>query len=439
MEQWGSDPATVWEGQLVSYARLLELVATWRSQLDSEEIAQGRVVSMVGDYSPQACALMLALIERGAIVVPLTAAVEAHRQEFLATAEVEVEITFGENDDWTIHRRDATPMNPLTRRLIDRACPGLVVFSSGSTGKSKAVLHDFEAVLEKFKVTRPRKRMLTFLLLDHLGGINTLFHALSNGGTAVVVRSRDPEVICQAIERFRVQILPTSPTFLNLLLLSSIHRQYDLSSLETITYGTEAMPEETLRRLHEAFPNVRLQQTYGLTELGVLRSQSRSDDSLWVRVGGEGFETRVVDGVLHIRARSAMVGYLNAPSPFDEDGWLNTGDEVEVDGEYIHILGRRSEIINVGGQKVHPVEVENVLLRMPNVVDALVNARPNPIMGQVVGAAVQLAEPEDAATLKRRVREFCKGQLASYKVPAVIEITDQIPFGARFKKMRREA
>jgi acyl-CoA synthetase (AMP-forming)/AMP-acid ligase II len=153
-----------------------------------------------------------------------------------------------------IHRRDAIPRNPLTRSLIDRG------FSSGSTGKSKAAFHDFVAVLEKFKVPRHRRRMLTFLLLDHLGGINTLFHALSNEGAAVAVGSRDPEVICRAIEQFRVQILPTNPTFLNLLLLSSAHRQFDLPSLETITYGTEAMPQETLDRLHEAFPNVRPQR-----------------------------------------------------------------------------------------------------------------------------------------------------------------------------------
>ena len=425
MEGWRDDPATVWRDQFITYGRLLELVAAWRRELDAQGIARGRVVSMLGDYSPQACALLLALIERGAIVVPLTAAVEAHREEFLATAEVEVEITFGDNDEWTIHRREAIPPNPLTRSLIDRGLPGLVLFSSGSTGKSKAALHDFVAVLEKFKVPRHRKRMLTFLLLDHIGGINTLFYALSNGGAAVAVRSRDPEVICRAIEQFRVQILPTSPTFLNLLLLSAAHRQHDLSSLETITYGTEAMPQDTLDRVHEAFPNVRLQQTYGLSELGILRSQSKADDSLWVRVGGEGFETRVVDGLLHIRARSAMLGYLNAPSPFDEEGWFNTGDAVETDGEFIRILGRRSEMINVGGQKVHPVEVEDVLLRMPNVVDAVVRACPNPIMGQVVAATVQLAEPEEPAALKRRVREFCKGKLASYKIPAVVEIADQ--------------
>ena len=145
----------------------------------------------------------------------------------------------------------------------------------------------------------------------------------------ITVQDRSPDAVCEAIEKYRAQILPTSPTFINLLVLSEAHARHDLSSLELVTYGTEVMPENTLKRFHQLFPNVRLLQTYGLTEVGILRAKSRGDDSLWVKVGGEGFETRVVDGILHIRANSAMLGYLNAESPFDEDGWLNTGDAVE--------------------------------------------------------------------------------------------------------------
>ena len=99
--------------------------------------------------------------------------------------------------------------------------------------------------------------------------------------------------------------------------------------------------------LNKIFPQVKILQTYGLIELGVLRSKSKKNDSLWVKIGGEGYKTRIIDGILQIQARSAMLGYLNAPSPFTEDGWFKTGDTVEVDGEYIKILGRKSEIINV--------------------------------------------------------------------------------------------
>src|SRR5260370_10855797 len=100
------------------------------------------------------------------------------------------------------------------------------------------------------------------------------------------------------------------------------------------------MPESTLRRFHSSLPHINLQQTYGLSEVGILRSRSRSSDSLWVQVGGEGYQTRVVNGTLQIKAQSAMLGYLNAPSPFTADGWLDTGDAVEGDCDYIQILGR---------------------------------------------------------------------------------------------------
>ena len=101
-------------------------------------------------------------------------------------------------------------------------------------------------------------------------------------------------------------------------LLSHAWERHDLSSLELVTYGTEVMPEATLRRLAEVLPGVRLQQTYGLSELGILRSKSRDDRSTWVRLGGEGYELRVRDGLLEVKAHSAMLGYLNAPSPFTE-------------------------------------------------------------------------------------------------------------------------
>ncbi|MFX1555265.1 MAG: fatty acid--CoA ligase family protein, partial [Promethearchaeota archaeon] len=307
-----------------------------------------------------------------------------------------------------------------------------------STGNNKAALHNFTSLLEKYKAARARKRMctLTFLLFDHIGGINTLFYTLSNGGTVISVRSRDPKIICHTIEKHKVELLPTSPTFLNLLLISEAYRQYDLTSLKLITYGTEVMPESTLRRIREIFPNVQLQQTYGLSELGILRSKSKDSGSLWVKVGGEGFQTKVVDCVLWVRAQSAMMGYLNAPSPFTEDGWMNTQDVVEVDGEYIRILGRQSEIINVGGQKVYPGEVENVLMQMEDVIDASVRGEKNPIMGNIVVARLSLKRSEEVPILKHKVRKFCKGKLETYKIPVKIEIAEGMQHAERFKRIR---
>jgi acyl-CoA synthetase (AMP-forming)/AMP-acid ligase II len=166
-------------------------------------------------------------------------------------------------------------------------------------------------------------------------------------------------------------------------------------------------------------------------------SLPRSSDSVWVKIGGEGYQTRVVDGMLQIKAESAMLGYLNAPSPFTEDGWFVTGDRVEVDGDYYRILGRQSDVINVGGQKVDPAEIEGALIELENVRDVVVYGRKNPILGQTVAARFELVNCEEVQSLRRRMREHCQGRLAAYKIPSEIEISQGPLYGARMKKMRR--
>lgn len=429
-------PAIIWRDQYFTHGWLLDNVDFWMGQLRDLLVAPGQVVAVDGDYSPSVCGLLLALIERRAIVVPLTSTPEIQKKQFLETAEAHMVFTFDNTDNWRVHRSNRSPNHPLTRQLLDLGEPGLVLFSSGSAGKNKAALHNFTWLLEKFKTPRHTYRTLVFLMLDHIGGINTLLYTLSNGGAIVVVDNRNPATVCRAIERHGIQLLPTSPTFLNLLLLSEEYRNHDLSSLKVITYGTEPMSEHTLKRINKVLPGVKMLQTYGLSELGILRSKSKDSISLWVKVGGEGFETKVVDGILWIRAKSAMLGYLNEASPFDEEGWFNTGDAVEVDGEFIRILGRQSEIINVGGEKVYPAEVESVIAQMENVTEVVIYGEKNPITGSMVVARVNLNEPEDPMVLKKRIRAFCKDKLANFKIPIKVEVSENDQFSSRYKKVR---
>ena len=437
MAGWSAEPCLIWNDCATTYGEILDRTNFWRGFLDEHQVAPGEMVTLDGDYSPATVSLLLALIDRGAIVTPLTKAAETQRDEFLEIAQVESIIRVDEHDRWKFTRTERIADNPLIVDLRQTGDPGLVLFSSGSTGKSKAALHNFAHLLDKFKTPRQKMRTITFLLLDHIGGINTLLYTLSNGGVVISIGDRDPEIVCRAIATHKAEMLPTSPTFINLLLMSHAYERYDLSSLKLVTYGTEVMPESTLTRMHELFPQIKLQQTYGLSELGILRSKSKDSGSLWVKVGGEGFETKVVDGILWIKAHSAMLGYLNAPSPFDAEGWFNTNDMVEVDGEYIRILGRKTEIINVGGQKVYPAEVESVLLQMENVTDAVVVGEPHPLTGNIVTARVNLLQPEPAQAFRQRMRAFCRDRLASFKVPVKVEIVDTEQFNARYKRVRR--
>lgn len=428
--------AVIWNDQVYSYKWFLDRIEYWQLQIEKNQIPSGSVVVIEGDFSPNGIALFLVLAKHSCIIVPLTQSVESSKEEFISIAQGEISLKIDEQDQVEINNLDRVADHEYYQKLRDAGHAGLVLFSSGSTGKSKAAVHDLNKILDKFKLPRKSLRSISFLLYDHIGGVNTMLYNLANAGCLVTVKDRTPDEVLKAIEKYQVQLLPTSPTFLNLILLSDAYKKYDLSSLQTITYGTEPMPENTLKRFHELFPNVKMQQTYGLSEVGILRSKSKSSDSLWVKVGGEGFETRIVDNILQIKAKSAMLGYLNAESPFTEDGWFNTGDEVEVDGEYIKILGRKSEIINVGGEKVYPAEVENVIQQMPEVSQVTVFGEKNPITGNIVCARITLSEEEDPKAFKKKLKKFCREKMQSYKVPVKVKVIDDKQHNERFKKMR---
>jgi acyl-CoA synthetase (AMP-forming)/AMP-acid ligase II len=438
LAEWDGAPALAAGERSCSYEALLRAADEWYARLAQHGVGPGKAVAIEGSFSEQACAAFLAAMRLGAVVVPLTPQMRAHREKFLTIAEVSLLVELDETDAWKVSELGGRVENPLMLRLAELGRPGLVIFSSGSTGAPKAILHDLAKILEKFRKVRQKKTTLTFLLFDHIGGVDTMLNAFGSGGCIVTVPQRTPEAVAAAIERHAVHTLPTSPTFLNLFLISGVWEQRDLSSLKVIAYGTEPMPASTLQRLHEVFPEVALVQTYGMSELGVLRSRSRDSTSLWIKFTGEEFQTKVVDGVLWVKAETAMLGYLNAPDLFDADGWLNTQDAVEVDGEYLRILGRASDLINVGGQKVYPAEVENLLLQLDNVQEVTVFGKPHAMMGQIVAARFNLKEPEALDVFKRRMFAFCRERLPKYQTPVFVELASSEQFGARFKKLRHD-
>jgi acyl-CoA synthetase (AMP-forming)/AMP-acid ligase II len=435
-----SQTVLVHRGVPFSGARLKDEVDAWVRRLQKHAVGPGTVCAYVGDYGDGTVSLTFAIMQLGATAMPLAESALPHLHDLLAIAGARLLVRFGPDmsaASATIEPRGAPPQNALIERFQATGHAGLIVFTSGSTGGPKGILHDCEKVLEKFVIVRPGWRTILFLAMDHFGGFNTLLSCFAYDGIGITVPQRLPEPVCRSIEEAAAELLPTTPTFLNMLLASGSLQKSRLSSLRLITYGAEPMPQPTLQRISAAFPNVELKQTYGLSELGVLHSRSKDRQSLWLRVGGEGFETRIVDGLLHVRSVSNMVGYLNAPSPIDEEGWMNTGDLVEEKDGMYRFLGRRSEIINVGGQKVFPSEVESVLLNAPDVVEATVHGRPHPLLGQAVAARVSVAGNEDSNVVAQRLREFCRQNLTKFKVPMSFEIVEaDVQANSRAKKQR---
>jgi len=419
-----------------TYSSLLNKIFEWKSTLPKWNILPGEVVALIGDFTPNTISILFALIENGNIIVPFDFKQRDKVLRKMIIAGVDKSIIVLENENAILELYDGNSIHPFYEFLRFNHKPGLVLFTSGTSGEPKAAVHDFTKLLDKFRVRKKTYRTLNFLLFDHWGGLNTMFHTLSNGGTVLALNDRTPKAICSFIENKEIELLPASPTFLNLLLISEEYKNYNLSSLKLITYGTEPMPESTLRRVRVLFPNVKLQQTYGLIELGVLSSKSKSNDSLWVKIGGEGFQTRVVNNLLEIKADSAMLGYLNSSSPFTEDGWFMTGDQVEVDGEYYKILGRKSEIINVGGEKVYPAEVESVIQEIDNIAEVTVYSEKNLIVGNIVCAKIRLLQEENYNELVLRIKRYCRVRLKPFQIPVKIQISKIDQYGDRFKKKR---
>lgn len=431
--------AIIWNDKEYSYQWLLDRVSHWLRYLEMNEIESGTVTGLIGDFTPNSIALLLALIEAQAIIVPLMNRNTENNQKKIDIAQAEVILTVDDADEISIKRNNHIAAHDIYAKLRGESCAGLVLFTSGTSGDPKGAVHMFSRLLTKFKSKRTALRTVNFLLFDHWGGLNTMFHTLSNGGVVLTLQDRNPDSVCRFIEKYHIELLPASPTFLNLLFLGGAYKRHNMESLKVITYGSEPMPDSTLKRLVAVFPQVKIQQTYGLIELGVLRAKSKSNDSLMVKIGGEGYETRVVDGMLQIKADSAMLGYLNAPSPFTDDGFFMTGDAVEVDGEYIHILGRKSELINVGGNKVYPAEVESVILEMENVVEALVYGEKNLITGNIVCANVRLLNAIDHKAFATELKSFCRSRLQQFMVPVKVRIVQEDQHNERFKKKRFNA
>jgi acyl-CoA synthetase (AMP-forming)/AMP-acid ligase II len=427
-----------------TYIDLSEAIQQAKETFTQAGIRAGHITILNGDYTLNAIAALLALFELKAMVAPIATDAENERQQRIQASNAQWEIHTESHSNFSIQALNpAEETHTFVASLKDNQEAGLILFSSGSTGKPKAMIHSADRLLSSFQSKRQKNlNILIFLLFDHIGGLNTLFNGLSTGALIVAPQNRDPETIAQAIQTHKVKLLPASPTFLNLFLISGVQTKYDLSSLRFITYGTEPMPQSLLKRIKEAFPRTKLIQTFGTSETGISQTTSRSSTSTLIKFDDPNTEYKIVDGELWLRSKSQILGYLNHEmSRFTEDGWFKTGDLLEPADEdegqgYFRIVGRKQEIINVGGEKVTPSEVESTLLEMPEIADCLVYAESNAITGQIVAAEIVLKAGNDPKVMKRAIKNYCRAQLSPYKIPARIQFKEATNFSNRFKKMR---
>ena len=328
-----------------------------------------------------------------------------------------------------------------------------MAFTSGTTGDPKSVLHSVNTTLPALRhLTRDMQAtekdvFLIWLPIGLNWGYLVLGQALILGATVVLQDRFSAEAALELIERERASFIPTAPASIIALLNSPKLATTDVSSLRVVITGGASCPVETLRDFQRRVPTARLIELYGMLETGYHTYTRLTDDA--EKVNGtigrlvEGMDLRLLDeagndvpkgaqGEIACDGPSLHLGYNKNPTAnaelFTADGWFRTGDL----GEYadaagnVRIVGRRKEIINRGGKKFFPREIEEILYTHPKVLHAAIVGVTDPRLGER-NCLCLIPKEGQTATLDEFV-DFLKGEVATYKLPEMLEVFDELPF-----------
>ena len=338
----------------------------------------------------------------------------------------------------------ATPIALPAARMADfppaRLETEWVMFTSGTSGPPKMVIHTLRGLTGAIKPPAGDPPVWgTFYDIRRYGGLQILLRGLLGEGSLVITAPGEPmSDFLRRLGRLGVTHLTGTPSHWRSVLMrpeaAAIAPAY-------VRLSGEIADQAVLDALKARFPGVPIGHAYASTEAGV---------GFEVTDGLEGFpasfvgrpgdvELRVVDGALQLRSGRASRGYLNteAGALRDGEGFVDTGDMLELRGERYHFVGRRGGVINIGGLKVHPEEIEAVINRHPAVRMSLVRGRRNPFTGAIAVAEVVLNDGgADEAQLKAEILDVCRRELAPYKVPASLKFAPTLAMTAGGKLER---
>lgn len=340
--------------------------------------------------------------------------------------------------------------------------PVLLLFTSGTTGTLKAVIHtqgSYAAVSANMlaNMIDPQRdsTMLHAASLIHASGTFVIPYWIRGGCTAVLA-GFDPAEFVEAIARWQVTEINLVPTMFGLLFSSGVLDDGDVSSLRQVIYGASPMPRPILEQAIERFGPI-LWQYYGQTEaplcMTVLTATDHLDPTLWGTCGQPSVdaELRLVDddgqvvngegvGELEVRAAFAMAGYYDADElnaqTLTDDGWVRTRDVARRDERgYLSLIDRTSDMIITGGYNVYPREVEDVILGHPAVAECAVVAAPDDKWIEAVTAFVTLKPGQEVT--ESEIVQLVRSKLASHKAPKSVHFVDSIPTSPVGKILRR--
>ncbi|MCW2767678.1 MAG: long-chain fatty acid--CoA ligase [Nocardioides sp.] len=328
-------------------------------------------------------------------------------------------------DDWT----NAAPPTAPAEQPTPTPRPHLVL-TTGTTGAPRGVRHDWDRLLRSTARIKPGpgERWLLAYGLHQFAGLQILLHVFAAGATLVAPAPRRPLEGLLAMRELGVTHASATPTYWRFLLAELRSDGGPVPQLQQVTLGGEAIPGPLLGQLESTFPEAGIAQVYAASEFGSSGSMRDGRAGLAIEVLERGADAdvamKIVDGELWIRSRTGMLGYYGEP-PVDADGWRATGDMVEIDGDRILFRGRSSEIINVGGVKVHPLPIEERVSAVAGVDMARVYGRPNPMTGAIVALEVVAAPGVDRDAVDAAIRAACADLPAAAR-PRNIRFVDSV-------------
>jgi acyl-CoA synthetase (AMP-forming)/AMP-acid ligase II len=402
-------PLIVAADRTLSYAEVLNVSENLARGLDRRSIARFACLGDATDMLPLVCASTATGAE--ACVYPSaldSSAVEqysglfGHRNVVTALPLLLDSVRMVRVDELAITEGELASPPERTPALI---------LTTGTTGRPKAVRHDWGRLVAAAKHVEPRPgaRWLLAYNLNQFAGVQVMIHVLLSRATLVVPSSFRPRDAVKVIRDFDVTHVSATPTFWRFVVSMLDEAAAGELPLRQITLGGEAVPGGLVERLSRLFPSARISQIYASTEFGSTVSVRDSEIGLPVSVLERGedadVQMRIVDGELQIRSRVGMVGYYGEDDA-DAD-WRPTGDLVELRDDRIIFVGRTSDIINVGGIKVHPLPVEEIIGKVADVALVRAYARANPVTGQIVAVDVVARSGADTERLGDEIRASC--------------------------------
>ncbi len=308
--------------------------------------------------------------------------------------------------------------------------------SSGTTGTPKRITHDFTSLRGRVRAVEGiGARWLLTYEPAAFAGLQVILTTAAAGATLVSVPGGGITELAAAARRHAVTHASGTPSFWRAFLMAGGDAPPPLVS---ITLGGEAVDQPLLDRLRQVFPSARLRHIYASTEAGALFSVAdglAGFPAAWLEQGRDGVGLRVRDGVLEVRSPRAMIGDGQSDG-WREGGWLNTGDLVELSCDRVRFVGRLDGLVNVGGVKVSPEQVELRLLAVPGVADAAVVPVASPVTGFLLTAIV-VPEPGVGEAPLRAALRAATIDLPPAARPRVVTLADRIPLSAAGKKSRR--